>query len=187
VLLGLLLLSALSASIVTTVNFYTQLYFSGIGFTLAAIGLIFATSRVTDSAFTAVAPRIIRRLPPRVLLPIFVGAEALGLLAMSTSQPLVGLLGFLVFFHSADAVLYPAISTYLNQRSPEAQRALVLSLDTGLFSAAMIVLFPLFGLGLTHVPYATAYAWVVVALVAGGFLILGGTRLLLRLRAKRRE
>jgi len=184
-LLGLLLLSALSAAIVTTVNFYTQLYFSGIGFTLAAIGLIFAASRVTDAAFTALAPRAIRRLPPRVLLPLFVGAEALGLLAMSTSRPLVGLIGFLALFHCADAVLYPAISTYLNQRSPEAQRAMVLSLDTGLFSAAMIVLFPLFGLGLTRVSYATAYAWAVVALVAGGLLILGATRLLPRLRARR--
>jgi Mg2+ and Co2+ transporter CorA len=43
----------------------------------------------------------------------------------------------------------------------------VLSLQTGLFSAAMIVLFPLFGLGVTNIPYSTAYLWTLYALAAG--------------------
>lgn len=59
------------------------------------------------------------------------------------------------------------MSTYINVRSPEEQRATVLSFQTGLFSAAMIVLFPLFGLGISHVSYATVYLWTLSALCGG--------------------
>jgi MFS family permease len=171
VLLGLLLLSGLTASVFTTLGYYTQLFFHELGFSLSAIGIIFALAIVPDSLFAALAPRIIHRLPRPWLLTIFVASEALGLAAMSAQQPLLGVVGFLLLFHSADAVLTPAISRYLNERSPEAQRATVLSLDTGLFSAAMIVLFPLFGLGLTHASYHAIYLWTLVALVAGSLAI----------------
>ncbi|HET9918225.1 MAG TPA: hypothetical protein VFQ30_00185 [Ktedonobacteraceae bacterium] len=42
-----------------------------------------------------------------------------------------------------------------------------LSFQTGLFSAAMIVLFPLFGLGVSHVSYSTVYLWTLEALTIG--------------------
>lgn len=171
VLLGLLLLSGLTASVFTTLGYYTQLYFHRLGFSLSAIGIIFALAIVPDSLFATLAPRIIHRLPQPWLLTIFVGCEALGLAAMSAQQPLLGVVGFLLLFHAADAVLTPAISRYLNERSPEAQRATVLSLDTGLFSAAMIVLFPLFGLGLTHTSYHAIYLWTLAALAAGSLAI----------------
>lgn len=170
-LLGLLLLSGLTASVFTTLGYYTQLYFHELGFSLSAIGIIFALAIVPDSLFASLAPRIIQRLPQFWLLTLFVASEALGLAAMSAQQPLLGVVGFLLLFHSADAVLTPAISRYLNERSPEAQRATVLSLDTGLFSAAMIVLFPLFGLGLTQATYHAIYLWTLAALVAGSLTI----------------
>lgn len=182
VLLGLLLLSGLTASVFTTLGYYTQLYFHGLGFSLGAIGIIFALSIVPDSLLTSLAPRIIQHLPRPWLLTIFVGAEALGLAAMSAQQPLLGVVGFLVLFHSADAVLTPAISRYLNERSPEAQRATVLSLDAGLFSAAMIVLFPLFGLGLTRASYHTIYLWTLAALFFGSLTIALAVWLLRRRR-----
>lgn len=166
-LLGLLLLSGLTAGIMTTVGYYTQLYFHTLGFSVAAIGLIIASSIVPDALFAASAPRIMRRLPRRWVLGLFVGAEALGLLALSTQVPLLALGGFLVLLHAGDSVLYPAISTYINERSPEEQRATVLSLDTGLFSLLMVVLFPLFGFGLTRIAYGSAYLWTFAALAAG--------------------
>lgn len=182
VLLGLLLVSGLTASVWTTIGFYTQLYFNALGFSLAAIGLIFAVSIFPDALATASAPRLLGRLPGRIILPGAIGMEAMGILLMSTEQRALGLVGFLVFFHAADALLAPSISRYLNQRSPEEQRATVLSLDTGLFSAAMIVLFPLFGLGLTHAAYPVLYRWTVVALAGGCVAIYGFARLLGRLR-----
>ena len=182
ILLGLLLVSGLTASVWTTIGFYTQLYFNALGFSLAAIGLIFAVSIAPDALTTALAPRLLGRLPARVILPSAIGMEALGILMMSTEQRALGLVGFLVFFHAADALIAPAISRYLNQRSPEEQRATVLSLDTGLFSAAMIVLFPLFGLGLTHTAYSVVYRWTVLALAGGCAMIYALARLLARIR-----
>lgn len=182
-LFGLLLLSGLTAGVVTTVGYYTQLYFSALGLSLAVIGLLLAATIIPDALFAAATPRIMRWLPRRWVLMLFVSAEALGILAMSTRVPALGLIGFLLLVHAGDSVLYPALSTYVNELSPEVQRATVLSLETGLFSGIMIVLFPLFGLGLTQVDYATAYLWTFVALVVGSLSIAGLVRFLQRRRA----
>ncbi len=178
VLLGLLMLSALTTTVVTTIGFYTQLYFRAAGFSLAVVGFVFAATIVPDALCAGFTPHLIRRLSQRWVPALFVGAEALGLLLMATQVPALGLFGFLVLLHAGDSVLYPALSTYINGRSPEAQRATVLSLDSGMFSALMIVVFPLFGLGLTHISFAAVYAWTLVALVAGSGTIALGARLL---------
>lgn len=172
-LLALLLTSALAGTVVTTVGFYTQLYLAGLGYALAAIGLIYAVSRVLDALATLGAPRLIARVPAQWLIPGGVGLLAGGLLAMSLGSALVGLIGFVLLFRVADDILVPSLSTYLNARTPEAQRATVLSLDTGLFSLGMIVLFPLFGLGLTHVSFEAVYRGTLVALVVCGVAIGG--------------
>lgn len=184
VLLGLLLLSGLTSGVLTTTGYYSQLYFGGLGFSLAAVGVIVAVTVIPAASFAALAPRILRHLPRRTVLGLFVGLEAAGLLALASEQRVLALLGFVVLLQVGDAVLYPAISTYLNERSPEEQRATILSLETGLFSAIMIVIFPLFGLGLTHISYGSAYLWTFAALVGGTALIVAGIVLLLRRRAR---
>ena len=166
-LLGLLLVSALEASIFTTTNYYTQLFFHGIGVSLVQIGLIVALTNLADFACTALAPRLMRWVPVQRLVPAQIMGVALGLLVMSTGQPVLGIAGFLLLVHGADSSLVPALSTWINSRLPEEQRATVLSLETGLFSAMMIVLFPLFGLGLGHITYSAAY------LLAAGVLLVG--------------
>ena len=113
-------------------------------------------------------------------------AEALGLLAMRTERLAIAVPGFVLLFYATDALVMPAISRYLNERAPEAQRAVVLSLDTGLFSAVMIVLFPLFGFGLTHGSFTGILTWTLVALVGGGAAIGLAARWLLRRCASER-
>ncbi|HET9111506.1 MAG TPA: MFS transporter [Ktedonobacterales bacterium] len=170
-LLGLLLLSALEGTVFTTSNYYTQLYLHGLGYTAAAIGVIFGVGMVLDFLYTGSAPRVLARVRRRWLIPALVAGVALGLLLMSGAQPLVGLVGFLLIFRASDALFVPAISTAINARAPEAQRATVLSLETGLFSAGMIALFPLFGLGLSHVSYQQAYLGVGVGLLLAALAI----------------
>ncbi|MEO7001741.1 MAG: MFS transporter [Ktedonobacterales bacterium] len=181
-LLALLLISALEGTVFTTVNFYTQLAFNGLGFTLTAIGVIFGGAAVMDFLATMAAPRLIAHIPRHRLLAALIGVVALGLFAMGANQPLVSLLGFLLLFHVADAIFVPTISTSLNERTPETQRATVLSLETGMFSLTMIAAFPLFGLGLTSIPYSVAYLGGGVALLAGVALIVGAAALLRRSR-----
>jgi MFS_1 like family len=170
-LLGLLLISGLTDSCWQTIYFYYQLYLHGLGFSLSVIGLLVAASTVTSFLFTAATPFIMRHLPQHWLVPLFVSMEIVALFCMSLPLPILSLFGYLVLFQASVAVLAPAISTYINERSPEAQRATIFSLQTGMFSAAMIVLFPLFGLGITHVEYSTVYLWTLEGLIIGSIAI----------------
>lgn len=183
-LLGLLLISGLCESCWTTIYFFYQLYLHGQGYSLSAIGLIVALGTGANFLFTVATPTLMRWLKETWLVPIFVALEILGLALMSMPQAWLGLLGYLLCFQSSVAILSPALSTYINQRSPEAQRATVLSLQTGLFSAAMIVLFPLFGLGVTNVPYSTAFIWTLLALAAGALVILALVLLLQNVKSE---
>ena len=170
-LMGLLCISALITSCWQTIYFYYQLYLHNQGFSLDTIGLIVALSTGSNFLFTAMAPFFMRRLSERWLVIVFVLVEIVGLLMMSLQQAIVGVIGYLILFQMGIAVLDVAISTYANKRSPEAQRATVLSFGTGLFSAAMIVLFPLFGLGVSHIPYTVVYAWTCAIMAVGSIII----------------
>ncbi|HET8844529.1 MAG TPA: MFS transporter [Ktedonobacteraceae bacterium] len=184
-LMGLMLISGLTDSCWQTIYFFYQLYLHDLGFSLGAIGLIVAVSTASSFLFTAAAPYLMRWFSERWLIPAFVICEILGLVLMSLPNAWLGLLGYLVFFQASVAVLMPAISTYINMRSPEAQRATVLSLQTGLFSAAMIVLFPLFGLGVTQTSYNVVYIWTLIALASGALAVLGLVLLLQKVRSAR--
>lgn len=176
-LLGLLLISAIEASVFTTVNLYNQVFVaSGLGFGIAGAGIVFAVASLTDAGVTALAPRIVARVPARRLLPMLVGGVALGLLAMATGDRGVALLGLIALFHASDVLFVPAMSTYLNARVPEAQRATILSLETGLFSGAMVVLFPLTGLGLTRLPTSVIFVAAAVVLLGGALAVLALVR-----------
>ncbi len=170
-LLGLLLLSALEGTVFTTSNYYTQLYLTQIGYGVVAVGMIFGVGAVMDFLSTGVAPRVMGRVIQRRLIPGLVAGVTSGLLLMATGQPVAGLVGFLFIFRVCDAMFVPAISTAINARTPDAQRATVLSLETGLFSGGMIVAFPLFGLGLSHVTYQQGYFGAALALLVGAGLI----------------
>ncbi len=172
-LLGLLLISGLTARCWQTIYFYYQLYLYGPGFSLTLVGLVVAASTASNFLFMAPAPHVMRFLPERWLVPIFVAVQITGLLMMSLPQPVVGLVGYPVLLQAAIAILGPAVSTYINERSPEEQRATVLSFQTGRFSAAMILLFPLFGLDVLHASYSTVYLWTLEALTAGSLVTWG--------------
>ena len=172
-LIGLLLLSGLIECIWATTGYYSQLYLHGRGFSLAVIGLLASASMAFSIAFTAITPALMRRLAPLRLVVIFFAAGVVGLLFLCTPGIALYLLGFVVITQVAPSVLGPAISTYVNARSPEAQRATVLSFQTALFSLSMVVLFPLFGLGVTHTTYQVMYLVTTLALIAAGGAVAG--------------
>jgi MFS family permease len=184
ILLGLLLISGLTEGCWQTIYYYYQLYLHGLGFSLSSVGLVVAASMGSNFLFTASAPWFMRRLSEKWLIAIFVSLEIAGLGLMSLAQAILSVIGYLILFQASISVLYPAISTYVNERCPEEQRATVLSFQTGLFSAAMIVLFPLFGLGVSHLAYSTVYMWTLLALVVGSIAIGGTVWILLKLRKR---
>jgi MFS family permease len=178
VLLGLLLLSATIEASYQTIFYYHQLYLRQTGISLITIGFIFSASTLTSALFTAIAPPMIRWLTRNQIMAICVLSQALGFILICIPQPLINGIGFVCFVQFGISLMFPASSTYLNVLSPETQRATILSFQTGLFSLLMIVLFPLFGLGVTHLPFAAMYGIVtVLLLVIGGglFRMLRGT------------
>ncbi|GLV56753.1 MFS transporter [Dictyobacter sp. S3.2.2.5] len=178
-LLGLILISGLVESCGTTIYFFVQLQFHNLGFALSSIGIIMAISSLSQCLFTALAPALMRRVAVRFLIPACVLCQLVGVVLMIMPGAVLSLFGFLVLLQAASAILYPTVSTRLNEDSPEAQRAMVLSFETGMFSLAMIVLFPLFGLGLTSSSYSAVYSWTAGALAIGSIT----SYLLVRIRS----
>lgn len=174
--LGMLLLGGLAESCWQTIYFYYQLYLHNQGSALEIVGLIIAVGMASSAFFTAVAPWMMRRVPQRVLIPLCIVAELLGLIMMSTSWLACSLVGYLLFFQASINILSPAANTYINEHSPEEQRVTILSFGTGMFSAAMIVMFPLFGAGVATMPYSTAFSGMFCALALGSLVIWGLTR-----------
>jgi MFS family permease len=172
-LLGLLLLSGLIDCIWTTTGYYSQLFLHGQGFSLALIGGLASVSMAVSIGFTAITPFLMRRLAPRPLLLICFGIGVVGVALLAAPSIALYLLGFVVITQAAPSVLGPALSTYVNARSPEAQRATVLSFQTALFSLTMVVLFPLFGLGITVTTYQAMYLVTTLLLVLAGGAIMG--------------
>ncbi|WP_052890557.1 MFS transporter [Thermogemmatispora carboxidivorans] len=182
VLVALLALAGLVEGCGLTIYYYHQLYLVGLGLTLAQVGLVIAASQVISFGCTALAPALLARLRQSHLLVGLLVALAGGLLLMSLPLAPLSLAGFLVLFQGAYALWQPVVSTWLNERSPEAQRATVLSLQTGLFSAAMVTLFPLFGLGVGEMSYRSLYRS--LALLASTGLLLASLRSLLGRRRR---
>jgi len=184
-LLGLILLSALASSCWHTIFFFSQLYLQSFGLPLPRIGLVIALSTASYGVWTACAPRVMRWLPPRILLPSCLVVEMSGLLLMYPPWPMLNFLGYLVLLQAGEALLSLTLGAQINRRSPHRQRVTVLSCKTALFDAAMVVLFPLFGLGISTATFSTVYLWTLGAFLVGCASIWGGTRLLCVLRERR--
>src|SRR5437879_2239023 len=92
-LVGLLLISGLVDGCWQTIYYFYRLYLHGLGFSTVLIGLVVAASSVMNFAFTALTPALMRRLKERLLIPLFVGSQVLGLALMSLPQPWLSLFG----------------------------------------------------------------------------------------------
>ena len=96
---------------------------------------------------------------------------------MGSAIFLLQMLGYLILFQAAYGLLIPFMSVFINEQAPESHRAAVLSLQTGLFSFAMVVLFPLFGWIVRYVSYQELYLFLGYGLllisIGIGWLILG--------------
>ncbi len=173
ILLALLAISAIAESYWQTIFYYAQLGFHALGFDIPTIGVIIAAALAISAASTATAPLLIRHWRTQAILIGCLASEMVGIAMLSSTHPLASIIGYLIPLQVAVAVLNPVISTALNARVPEAQRATILSFQSGLFSLAMIVFFPGFGLAATLASYAVVYriALLVFALTMAGIAI----------------
>ncbi|BCZ44643.1 MFS transporter [Clostridium gelidum] len=142
--LYLILFSALVASVQTTVYFYSQKYFSDMGYSKTAIAIICTLSSLVDAISSKYAYRIEKLLKLKGTLIGIALVNLFSLMGLALIKNL-SIVFFLVISISG-GVGFIIFSDYINKRIPSEYRATILSFDSLCFSAFMIFVFPLFGL-----------------------------------------
>lgn len=166
----------------TTVRFFSIRYMLDTLGSNSAAGGATAVATLAAMGGSATAHRLARgrslgRLLVRNLASLGLAAILLGLLPAPYSVIALWAYGFL------DWVLMPSFSQFLNDRLPEATRATVLSISSLVWSAAMLIGFPLAGYAADRVGLAPLFV------VIGGLWILaaGGVYALRKNRGARTE
>lgn len=127
----------------TTTYFYAQQHFSDLGLSKVGISIVFLMNGVVSALGALLSEKIEKRLNKNkyLLIPISMGV-AISLFAITDSG--VSLVMFLLvgLFTS---MLYPIESNKMNAMIPSEQRATIISIDSMIFSLAMIIFFPVAG------------------------------------------
>ena len=151
----------------TLLYFYSQQYYSQMGYNKIQISLIMLIAGVASCAGALFSDKLFRKLGDKLeVIAAFLIVFAFvcdGFGSVAVSVVAFAAAGF------GNAVLYPVQSEALNALIPSEQRATLISVDSMCFSIAMIILFPLAG--------AMADAWglgmifVVIGLLLGIFIV----------------
>lgn len=143
IVLYIIMFSALLGSLQTTVFFYSQKFFSDMGYTKTIIAVICFIGSIVEAYSSKYAYKIEKRLNIREIL---ISLSALNVIA------LVGLafvaefsIGFYLLTNLTGGLAFTILSDYINGRIPSESRATILSFESLWFSIFMIGVFPLFG------------------------------------------
>lgn len=127
----------------TTTHFYSQQYFSEMGYSRSLIAIIYVIASI-GCAIGAKLVYKIERLLKKAMLYIVPMVGGVWLIVLSSSKGIVSIIGFIMFSMSIN-ILYPVSSNYINKLIPSAQRATLISVQSICFSIFMIMIFPLLG------------------------------------------
>lgn len=142
-LLFLILIFAFMLAPITSMFFYVQEYLIGLDFTIFHVGIILGIHSAAGVVGGILADRLEKKYKEKLILyivPIFIVLSFWTVLIDQIVFIPFILLGFL------DSIFYIVLSDYMNRLIPSQQRATVLSFSNLVFSCAMILIFPLFGL-----------------------------------------
>lgn len=165
-----IMFSALVGSLQTTVFFYSQQYFSDMGFTKTVIAIICALGSLIEALSSKYAYRFERKLKLKgTLITIsLLNIIALGGLALFKELSAM----FFILTSVTGGLGFTIFSDYVNSGIPSEYRATILSFDSLCFSIYMICLFPLvgfiaenFGFSITFAGMAIIYIPVMVFLM----------------------
>ncbi|MDP4091001.1 MAG: MFS transporter, partial [Bacillota bacterium] len=163
IVLYLILFSALSSSLGTTVYFYSQKYFDNMRYSKTAIAFIFAGSSLLSAFSSKLAHRLEKRLKimKTLILISVLNVSALFGLAFIRSLSVI----FFILVSVTDGLSFPIMSDYINCRIPSENRATLLSTSSLCFSLFMIGIFPMFGLQAEKIGFSASFG------IAGGIFI----------------
>jgi len=128
----------------TVVYFYVQQYFSILGFNKIEISLIMLLSGVFSCLGAISCEKVISVLgnKTKYTASILMGIS----IVMISGKNIVISVIFFAIMNYANAILYPIQSSSLNNLIPSSQRSTIISIDSMIFSLAMICIFPICGL-----------------------------------------
>jgi len=143
VVLYIIMFSALLGSLQTTVFFYSQKFFSDMGYTKTIIAVICAIGSVIEAFSSKYAYKIENRLNIREIL---ISLSVLNMIALAGLAFIVEFsIGFYLLTNLTGGLAFTILSDYINGRIPSESRATILSFESLWFSIFMIGVFPLFG------------------------------------------
>lgn len=127
----------------TTTHFYSQQYFSEMGYSRSLIAIIYVVASIGCAIGAKLAYKV-EKLLKKAILYIVPMVGGVWLIVLSSSKGIVSVIGFIMFSMSIN-ILYPVSSNYINKLIPSAQRATLISVQSICFSIFMIMIFPLLG------------------------------------------
>ncbi len=159
--LYIIMFSALLGSLQTTVFFYSQKFFSDMGYTKTVIAVICAIGSVVEAFSSKYAYKIEKRLNiGEILISLSVlNIAALAGLAFIAEYSI----GFYLLTNLTGGLAFTILSDYINRKIPSESRATILSFESLWFSIFMIGVFPLFGLIAENIGLALTFG--VIALI----------------------
>lgn len=142
-LVKLLLYFPLVFAFSATVYFYGQRYFSDLGLSKISIAIIFLINGIMSSVGSILSERFEKRFKGNkyAVIPIIVGVFMV-IFSFSSGVFSVGVFWIIGLLTAA---LYPISSNKINLLIPSEQRATIISIDSMMYSVAMIIIFPLAG------------------------------------------
>lgn len=165
-----IMFSALVGSLQTTVFFYSQQYFSDMGFTKTGIAIICALGSLIEAFSSKYAYRFERMLKLKGTLITISSLNIIALAGLAFFNELSIL--FFILTAVTGGLAFTIFSDYINSGIPSEYRATILSFDSLCFSLFMICLFPLvgymaerFGFSITFAGTAIIYIPVMVFLM----------------------
>jgi len=169
--LGAILAAELFATLYTTEFFYIQNRLQALGQTTFEIGIVLAAGSLACAILATQTHRLEKKYSIAGIMRIAAVVGIIGFWGMSIE----GVERYVfVVLSAVEGMIFVTVSDYINKLIPSKQRATILSLQSMMFSAYMIVLFPIVG-SIGDV-YGLGYAFRVVAVVAtaslGGMLFI---------------
>ncbi len=140
----LILFSSLIGSLQATVYFYSQKYFSDMGYSKTTIAIICALGSLIEAISSKNAYKFEKLFKLKGTLISISVLNILALTGMAFMQNLS--IVFFVLTSMTGGLAFSIFSDYINARIPSEYRSTILSFDSLCFSTFMIGVFPLFGL-----------------------------------------
>lgn len=166
----IILFSALVGSLQTTVFFYSQQYFSNLGYTRTLIAVICGVGSLLEALSSKYAYRLEEWLRFKGILLTVSSMNIFALVGLSLFEE------YSVFFYIltciTGGVAYAILSNYINMGIPSEYRATILSFDSFCFSVFMICIFPLFGFAAEYIGFTIAFAITAISYIPVMFFLI---------------